>query len=59
MKKSAILRKAIMECRALVVPGCYDALSSKVIEASGFEVVQTSGAGIAGSLLSMPDMALV
>jgi len=32
MKKSKILREAIMQRRAVVVPGCYDALSAKVIE---------------------------
>jgi 2-methylisocitrate lyase-like PEP mutase family enzyme len=59
MKKSARLREAIMERRAVVVPGCHDALSAKVIASCGFEAVQISGFGIAGSLLAKPDVGLV
>jgi methylisocitrate lyase len=59
MTKSARLRKAIEERRALVVPGCHDALSARIIESSGFEAIQVSGFGIAGSLLGKPDVGLV
>jgi methylisocitrate lyase len=59
MKKSAILRKAIMERRAVVVPGCHDALSARIIERCGFEAIQVSGFGLAGSLLAKPDVGLV
>jgi methylisocitrate lyase len=59
MKKSTQLRKAIMARRAVVVPGCHDALSAKVIEASGFEAIQISGYGLAASLLAKPDVGLV
>ena len=59
MKKSTILRKAIMERRAVVVPGCHDALSAKIIEKCGFEAIQVSGFGLAGSLLARPDVGLV
>jgi methylisocitrate lyase len=59
MKKSSILRKAIMERRAVVVPGCHDALSAKVIEACGFEAIQISGFGMAGAFLGKPDVGLV
>ncbi len=59
MKKSMVLRKAISERRAVVVPGCHDALSARIIEASGFEAIQISGFGLAGSLLAKPDVGLV
>ncbi|MGQ9800572.1 MAG: isocitrate lyase/PEP mutase family protein [Candidatus Saccharicenans sp.] len=59
MKKTTILRKAIMERRAVVVPGCHDALSARVIEKCGFEAIQVSGFGLAGSLLAKPDVGLV
>lgn len=59
MKKSSILKKAVLERRALVVPGCHDALSAKVIEGCGFEAIQISGFGLAGSLLGKPDVGLV
>jgi len=59
MKKTTILRKAIMDRRAVAVPGCHDALSAKVIEAAGFEAIQVSGYGLAASLLGKPDVGLV
>jgi methylisocitrate lyase len=59
MKKTTILRNAIMERRAVVVPGCHDALSAKVIETAGFEAIQISGYGLAASLLAKPDVGLV
>ncbi|MGD0610673.1 MAG: isocitrate lyase/PEP mutase family protein [Anaerolineales bacterium] len=59
MKKTTILKKALAERRAVVVPGCHDAFSAKIIEACGFEAVQISGYGLAGSLLGKPDVGLV
>src|SRR5512143_3996532 len=59
MKRTTILRKAIMERRAVTVPGAHDALSSKVIEKAGFEAIQVSGYGLAGSYLAKPDVGLV
>jgi methylisocitrate lyase len=54
-----VLREALAERRALVVPGCHDALSAKVIESAGFEAVQVSGFGLSGSLLARPDIGLL
>ena len=59
MKKSKVLRKAIMERRAVAVPGCHDTLSAMVIEKTGFEAIQISGYGLAGSYLGKPDVGLV
>jgi len=59
MKKTTVLRKAIMARRAVVVPGCHDALSAKVIEDCGFEAIQISGYGLAASILGKPDVGLV
>src|SRR5580765_8577350 len=59
MNKTTILRKAIMARRAVVVPGCHDALSAKVIEDCGFEAIQISGYGLAAALLGKPDVGLV
>jgi 2-methylisocitrate lyase-like PEP mutase family enzyme len=54
-----ILREKLERRRALVVPGCHDALSAKVIEGAGFEAIQVSGFGLAGSLLAKPDVGVV
>jgi 2-methylisocitrate lyase-like PEP mutase family enzyme len=59
MNKFSALRKAIMERRAVVVPGAHDALSAKVIEQCGFEAIQVSGFGLAASLIGKPDVGLV
>ncbi len=59
MRKSTVLKQAILARRAVTVPGCHDAMSAKVIEACGFEAIQVSGYGIAASLLGQPDVGLV
>lgn len=59
MKKSTRLKNAVMARRAVVVPGCHDALSAKLIGDAGFEAVQISGFGVAGALLAKPDVGLV
>ncbi|MBS1855391.1 MAG: isocitrate lyase/PEP mutase family protein [Acidobacteria bacterium] len=57
--RASILRAALQRRRALVVPGCHDSLSARIIENAGFEAVQISGFGVAGSLLGKPDVGLV
>ena len=58
-ERASVLRAALNRRKALVVPGCHDALSAKIIESCGFEAVQISGFGLAGSLLGKPDVGLV
>ena len=57
--RASILRSALQRRKALVVPGCHDALSAKIVESAGFEAIQISGFGLAGSLLAKPDVGLV
>jgi methylisocitrate lyase len=54
-----VLRRKLSERRALVAPGCHDALSARIIEAAGFEALQVSGFGLAGSALAKPDVGLL
>ena len=56
---ASILREKLARRQALVAPGCHDALSARLIESAGFEAVQVSGFGLAGSLLAAPDVGLV
>jgi len=58
-KKSAILKAKINARNALVVPGCHDAISAMIIEKAGFEAVQISGFGLAGSWLGAPDIGIL
>lgn len=57
--RASVLRAALQRRKALVVPGCHDALSARIIQNAGFEAVQVSGFGLAGSLLGKPDVGLV
>ncbi len=55
LSKGATLRSIIAERRAVLVPGAANALSARVIEELGFEVVYISGAGINNTFYGMPD----
>ena len=55
----SVLRSALQRRQALVVPGCHDALSARIVENAGFEAIQISGFGLAGSLLGKPDVGLM
>lgn len=59
MKRSTVLRKAILERRAVAVVGAHDAFSARLIEQAGFEAIQVSGFGLAASVLGKPDVGLV
>ena len=59
MKKSTLLKKSILERRALVMPGAYDCISAKLIEQAGFEALQVSGFGLSASYLGKPDVGLL
>eukprot|EP00823_Brevimastigomonas_motovehiculus_P008150 TRINITY_DN7422_c0_g1_i1.p1 TRINITY_DN7422_c0_g1~~TRINITY_DN7422_c0_g1_i1.p1 ORF type:complete len:335 (-),score=111.24 TRINITY_DN7422_c0_g1_i1:114-1118(-) len=58
-KRTTVLRKAIMDRRAVAVPGAHDAFSAKIIENAGFEAIQVSGYGVVGSYLGLPDVGLI
>lgn len=52
--------RELMETRDIIIaPGAYDALSARLIEAAGFEVVYMTGFGTAASLFGYPDAGLV
>lgn len=42
----------------LVLPGCSDALTARLAVAAGFDAVYATGAGIANTLLGLPDVGL-
>ena len=49
--------RAIMNGKKLVLmPGAYDALSARIIEAEGFEAICAGGYAAIGSMLAQPDM---
>lgn len=52
------LRRHIATGDVLIAPGAADALSARLIEQSGFRALYATGAGIANSLLGLPDIGL-
>src|SRR5215831_16710883 len=49
--------RALMAGKRLVLmPGAYDALSARIIEAEGFEAIVAGGYAAIGSMLAQPDM---
>lgn len=53
------LRDAMERRSALLVPGAANALTARVIQDVGFDAVYVTGAGIANTLLGVPDIGLV
>jgi methylisocitrate lyase len=49
------LREILKRPGILVLPGVYDCVGTRLVEQQGFEVVFTSGFGISGSTLGLPD----
>jgi len=45
--------------KLLMLPGCFDALSAKIITAAGFPATLVSGFAVSGSRLGMPDTGLI
>ncbi len=43
----------------VLLPGCYDALGARLVEAAGFDAVYMTGFGTAASLLGRPDIGLL
>ncbi|MEH2301648.1 MAG: oxaloacetate decarboxylase [Nostoc sp.] len=59
MSSSQKLRQLLTCPEIIVIPGVYDCLGAKLVEQTGFEVVATSGFGIAASTLGLPDYGFV
>lgn len=58
MKKTTKLRQILKEGKSVFVPGCYNALSAKILDQVGFPAIYMTGYGTSLSLLGMPDAGL-
>ncbi|HYC38234.1 MAG TPA: isocitrate lyase/PEP mutase family protein [Usitatibacter sp.] len=58
MRASTRLRELIAQGPTLYVPGCYNAMSARVLEAAGFPAIYMSGYGTSLSLTGLPDVGL-
>jgi len=55
MKMTTRLRTLLKSDETLFVPGCYNALSAKILDKVGFPAIYMTGYGTSLSLLGMPD----
>ncbi|PXY17108.1 carboxyvinyl-carboxyphosphonate phosphorylmutase [Prauserella coralliicola] len=55
----ARLRELLTAGEPLVAPGSYDALSARLVEQAGFDVVYMTGFGTTASLIGRPDVGLL
>jgi 2,3-dimethylmalate lyase len=55
----ARLRDLLAGPRPIVAPGAYDALSARLVEQAGFDVVYMTGFGSTASLIGRPDVGLL
>lgn len=53
------LRKLLQRPGLLTMPGCFDAMSAKLIEEAGFELAFMSGFAVSGARLALPDTGLI
>lgn len=58
MRPTTRLRQLLQDESLLLVPGCFNALSARLVEQAGFPAAYLSGAALAGNFLGMPDMGL-
>jgi 2-methylisocitrate lyase-like PEP mutase family enzyme len=53
------LRELLGRREAVVMPGAANALTARIIEDVGFEVIYVTGAGVTNTFLGMPDIGLI
>jgi 2-methylisocitrate lyase-like PEP mutase family enzyme len=53
------LRRRLQQPGILVMPGCHDAMSARLIQEAGFEIGFMSGFAVSASRLGMPDTGLI
>ena len=58
-QKTDILKKILDSKGIISMPGCFDALSAKLIERAGIEVGFMSGFSVSSTKLGMPDTGLI
>ena len=58
MRATTRLRQLLSSGKSMLVPGCYDALSARVLETVGFPLLYMTGYGTSLALLGLPDAGL-
>ena len=58
MRGSTKLREMLATGKTFLVPGAYDGISARIVQAAGAEIVYATGGGIARST-GIPDMGMI
>ncbi len=58
MRSTEKIKEIMARRAAVIVPGAANAMFARMIEATGFEAVYVTGAGIANMHLGVPDIGL-
>jgi 2-methylisocitrate lyase-like PEP mutase family enzyme len=53
------LRELLAEPNVEIMPGCYDALSAKLVADAGYKVTFMSGFAVSAARLGLPDTGLI
>lgn len=59
MSKAKELKELIAKPEIIVAPGCYDGVSARLVEATGFKTAYMTGFGSSASILGKPDYGLL
>jgi 2-methylisocitrate lyase-like PEP mutase family enzyme len=59
MSPASRLRALLVEPEILVMPGCYDAMSARLVERAGFKSTFMGGFAVSASRIGMPDTGLI
>lgn len=59
MSQATRLRELLAANEIIVMPGCYDCMSARLIERAGFKAAFMSGFTVAASRIGMPDTGLI
>ncbi|UUX50453.1 isocitrate lyase/PEP mutase family protein [Nisaea acidiphila] len=59
MKQAKALRERLAGERILTIPGCFDAMSAKLVEKAGFEAAYVSGYAVSATQIGLPDAGLL
>ena len=57
--KTKLLRVLLQNGKGHIAPGAFDCLTARMVEASGFHMVSTTGYGMHGAILGTPDNGLL
>lgn len=57
-KRTRMLRELLKSEDILLMPGCFNACTARLIEQAGFKAIYISGAAVAGNFIGVPDIGL-